>query len=389
MKIATKVCFAVLASLLVVPLVACGGGAPPTTPPPPTPTGNQPPKITSLTAEATTLLLNTETKITCNVSEPDGDVLTYKWEANGGDITGTLNNIAVWQAPNFTGKFIVKVTVSDKDGADYKSLELSVLANRPPVISSLTAVPARLQRGETSTITCLASDPDGDVLTATSYTWTISGGTLTGTGPAVTWKAPDSLGNFTVSVTVNDGKGGTTESICTIVVATPEVTVILTPLASESGSIYYGDGIISSFRIGDNAKNVGVRPYFSYDITGLVGATIKEAKLSFTVKEIVDNPWGSFVPPYLYFDTVDYGARALQAPDFSLVQSAYTQRESFSSQIPNEVDVKLYLTRALEPPIKPRFQVRLRLQPENGTDFNGKDNYIELNPTTLTVTYVK
>ena len=190
-------------------------------------------------------------------------------------------------------------------------------------------------------------------------------------------------------MTVNDGKGGTTESICTIVVATPEVTVILTPLASESGSIYSGGSIISSFRIGDNANNFGARPYFSYDITGLVGATIKEAKLSFTVKEIVNNPWVSFVPPYLYFDTVDYGARALQAADFYLAQSAYTQRESFSSQIPNEVDVKLYLTRALEPPIKPRLQVRLRLQPENGTDFNSKDNYIELNPTTLTVTYVK
>ena len=343
--------------------------------------------IASLTPEATTILTNTETKITCSASEPDGDVLTYKWEANGGDITGTLNNTAVWQAPNFTGKFIVKVTVSDKDGADYKSLELSVQANRPPVISSLTAVPARLQRGETSTITCLASDPDNDTPT---YTWSApGGGTISGTGNTATWKAPDSLGNFTVSVTVSDGKGGTTESICTIVVATPEVTVILTPLASESGSIYSGGSIISSFRIGDNANNFGVRPYFSYDITGLVGATIKEAKLSFTVKEIVNNPWVSFVPPYLYFDTVDYGARALQAADFYLAQSAYTQRESFSSQIPNEVDVKLYLTRALEPPIKPRFQVRLRLAPENGTDFNSKDNYIELNPTTLTVTYVK
>jgi hypothetical protein len=387
MKIATKVCFAVLASLLVVPLVACGGGAPPTTTPPPTPTGNQPPVIASLTPEATTLLTNTETKITCSASDPDGDTLTYTWSATGGTITGTLNNIAVWQAPNFVGEFTVTVTVSDgKGGTAAQSLTLSVLANRPPVISSLTAVPARLQRGETSTITCSASDPDGDTPTCT---WLASGGTLTGTGPAVIWKAPDTLGNFTVSVTVNDGKGGTTESICTIVVATPEVTVILAPLTGESGSIYSGGSIISSFRIGDNANNFGVRPYFSFDITGLVGATIKEAKLSFTVKEIVNNPWVSFVPPYLYFDTVDYGARALQAADFYLAQSAYTQRESFSSQIPNEVDVKLYLTRALEPPIKPRFQVRLRLQPENGTDFNSKDNYIELNPTTLTVTYVK
>lgn len=106
MKTVTKVYFVVLASLLVVPLVACGGGGAPATPTTPTTAKNQPPKITSLTAEATTLLPKMETKITCNVSEPDGDKLTFTWEANGGTIllTGTADNFTVLGSTGFYRK---------------------------------------------------------------------------------------------------------------------------------------------------------------------------------------------------------------------------------------------------------------------------------------------
>jgi len=384
-----KACFIAFALLLVVaPLAACGGPAPPPTPPP-TPTAkNQPPVITSLTAEATTLLLNKETKITCNVSEPDGDKLTFKWEANGGTILGTTpdNSAAFWKAPDFTGKFIVKVTVSDKDGADYKSLELSVQANRPPVISSLTPVPAKLQRGETSTITCLASDPDNDELT---YTWKVSGdsGSITGTGKTVTWKAPNSLGNFEIKVTVEDGKGGTANSSCSIVVATPELTVILTPVLTplaESGTVPSSGAIDpSSFRIGDNAQNYGVRPYFSYDISGLLAsAEIKQATLNFTERTTIGTPFLS--TPYLFVDRVDYGVRALQGGDFSL--PIMGQVAKYDSQPPREINVISYLKDALQYQ-KPRLQFRLRLGLDQ--NFNSKDDYIEFSKVELTVVYTK
>jgi hypothetical protein len=381
MKIATKICFAVLASLLVVPLVACGGGGAPPPPPPSAPTGNQPPVIASLTAETPVLIPTTVTKITCNASDPDGDVLAYTWSATGGTISGTLNNIAVWKAPDFVGEFTVSVTVDDgKGGTVAKSCTLSVQANRRPVVSSVTAEPAKLQRGETSTVTCLASDPDDDTLT---YAWSATGGTITGTGNIVTWKAPSVVGEFVVSVSVKDDKGGITESSCRIVVQIPEVTAIRTPLSNESGSVYYDGTLTPTFKIGDNANNVGVRAYFSFDVSDLAGAEIKAAKLSFTVKETVGNPW--FAPPFLYAEQVEYGPRSLQPADFHL--DSVLEIAKLQSTTPGELDVYLGVSKVIRPPEKPRFQVRLRL----ATNHNGnnQDDYIEFSKAELTITYVK
>lgn len=382
MKTVAKACFVALAVLLMVaPVLACGGPEAPPAPPPsePTPTGNQPPVVTSLTPEATVLIPEAVTNITCEASDPDGDTLTYTWKATGGTISA-IDDVASWRAPDFAGEFEISVTVDDgRGGTAAKSLTLTVQANQRPVVTSITAEPATLEREETSTITCVASDPDGDTLT---YTWEASGGTVTGTGNIVTWKAPSDAGEFVISVSVDDAKGGIAESSCRIVVGIPEVTVILTPLPDESGSIYYDGDMITSFRIGDNDNNVGVRPYFSFDITELVGAEIKEAKVSFTVKEIVNNPW--FVPPSLYVDDVDYGAQALQAADFHLTG---TQVAQFSSEPPGETDVYLRITQALRPPVKPRLQIRLRLATDN--NLNSQEDYIEFTKAELTVTYVK
>lgn len=383
MRIVAKACFVVLAMLLIVtPLLACGApeAPPPPEPAPPTPADNQLPVVTSLIPEATMLIPGAVTKITCVASDPDGDTLTYTWKATGGDISAT-EDIASWRAPNFAGEFVISVIVDDgRGGTAAKSYTLTVTTNQRPVVSSITARPATLERGETSTITCEASDPDGDTLT---YTWEAIGGTVTGTGNIVTWEAPSAGGEFVISVRVDDGKGGIASSSCRIVVQIPEVTVILTPLPGESGSIYYDGDIITSFRIGDNANNVGVRPYFSFDITELADAEIIEAKLSFTVKETVNNPW--FVPPTLYVDDVEYGARALLPADFHL--EAVLQLAQFSSEPPGEVDVYLGITRALRPPVKPRYQVRLRLASDN--NLNSQEDYIEFTTAELAVTYIK
>lgn len=379
MKRVTKVCFMALAFLLMVtPLVACGGAE---TPQPETPTGNQPPVISSLTAESPTITPNAETKITCNASDADGDELTYTWSATAGTITA-YNTFIFWEAPDFVGEFTVSVTVDDgRGGTAARDCTITVVTNQRPVVSSLTAEPATLQPEETSTITCSASDPDGDELT---YTWTASGGTISGTGKIVTWQAPSVVGEFVISVSINDGKeGGITESSCRIVVAIPETTTILTPLASESGSVYYTGDIISAFRIGDNDKNDGVRPYFSFDITGLAGAEIKEAKLTFTVKEIAGDPW--FTPPFLYVEYVSYYApRALQGADFHL--TSY-EVEKLSLEIPGEVDVHLRLAQAVRSPGKPRLQMRLRLATNN--NLNSQEDYIEFSQVELIVTSVK
>jgi hypothetical protein len=90
--------------------------------------------------------------------------------------------------------------------------------NQPPVIDSLTAEKEILTLAETQ-IVCQASDADGDTLT---YQWSADGGTITGEGSTITWAAPDTSDNYTIKVTVSDGKGGAvTQSIGIAAISKP------------------------------------------------------------------------------------------------------------------------------------------------------------------------
>jgi hypothetical protein len=94
-------------------------------------------------------------------------------------------------------------------------LTIGVAVNHPPVIDSLTTEPQKVKKAMTSTIKCLASDPDGDEL---SYTWSANGGNISGEGSVVTWVAPNTFGTYTIIVTVTDGRGGETTKSIDIVV---------------------------------------------------------------------------------------------------------------------------------------------------------------------------
>ena len=98
--------------------------------------------------------------------------------------------------------------------------------NQPPVVVNLTASPNSLTiRPDTEasndrcTLTCVASDPNGD---AVNFSWHATSGSIIGTGSAVTWVAPSVLQGysgpeqamFAISVTVDDGKGGTASAEC-------------------------------------------------------------------------------------------------------------------------------------------------------------------------------
>ena len=108
--------------------------------------------------------------------------------------------------------------------------------NNPPEITSLTANPASVGLGGSSTIACIATDPDGDTLT---YDWTATSGTISGEGDTITWVAPNEEGTYTVRVTVADGRGGVAEEICSVAVgvATGWINVTSTP---EGANVYLG-----------------------------------------------------------------------------------------------------------------------------------------------------
>lgn len=105
------------------------------------------------------------------------------------------------------------------------------LFNKPPSITSLTPSATEVARGESCTVTCVATDPDGDVIT---YAWSATGGAILGTGGTVTWTAPTTEGSYSVSVTVTDGETDAVSDSCNIqVVNTPPVIASLTPSSTD------------------------------------------------------------------------------------------------------------------------------------------------------------
>jgi hypothetical protein len=64
-------------------------------------------------------------------------------------------------------------------------------------------------------VTCDASDADDDEL---SYSWSVNGGSITGTGCEVVWTAPEQAGTFAITVIATDTYGGSdTETLVTVV----------------------------------------------------------------------------------------------------------------------------------------------------------------------------
>lgn len=78
--------------------------------------------------------------------------------------------------------------------------------NHSPTIVSLTANPqSPIEVNQSTTITCLATDQDGDTLI---YSWNKTGGTITGSGSTITWTAPAISETYAITCTVSDGNGG-------------------------------------------------------------------------------------------------------------------------------------------------------------------------------------
>ena len=166
---------------------------------------NNDPTISSLQAEEDPVTPSGSREVECVASDPDGDSLTYTWSATAGTFSGT-GPITTWMAPDIPGTYAITVKVTDGRGGEATmQLTVDVLVNHPPVIESLTAEPSPVKQGKTSTIECVASDPDGDEL---SYLWSAARGNISGQGSAVTWTAPNTCGSYVITVTVADSRGG-------------------------------------------------------------------------------------------------------------------------------------------------------------------------------------
>jgi hypothetical protein len=87
---------------------------------------NAPPVITGFEAEETGCRTSAKMEVECTACDPDCDMLTYRWEATGGEIEGDGPSI-LWISPDETGIFTITVRVIDsRGGVAQQSLDIEV-----------------------------------------------------------------------------------------------------------------------------------------------------------------------------------------------------------------------------------------------------------------------
>lgn len=367
---------------LVLPVgcVKVAQQAPPT---PTAPAGNVPPVIASLTAAQNQSYPGGTVNLQSVVSDPNGDSINFKWTATGGEFVENGRANTTWRAPKEFGSYEIKLTVDDgKGGTAQSTAQITVSANHAPTISGLTAEPPALQFASRTTLTCVASDQDGDPV---QYKWEAREGTLSGEGNRVSWTSPSKGGNYSVFVIASDGKGAETRQEIVIPVAAPSGLQTFNLVPRESGTVTSeGDRDSSIFKAGDDEKNIGYRAFFSYNIFPLMGMDIKQAKLKFIGGRVVgDDPFdpitgvGGFQVMHITYGNI--------LPKFGIVDGGPFQRsEAYRNKEIVEVDVTPELVTAVDNRLE-RFQAEAAFM-KRTTNGNNIAQYLQWTDVVLEVT---
>ncbi len=162
---------------------------------------NSDPVIVGVSVSSDRIFPSTTCEIACEAKDDDGDALSYSWETGKGETVGEGPTIK-WTAPDSEGLYRLTATVSDgRNGTVEYTTSLTVKANREPQVEELSAVAEIIAPGDSTVISCKASDADGDQIT---YDWSATAGETFGEGSAIIWLAPEEPGAYSVEVSVRD-----------------------------------------------------------------------------------------------------------------------------------------------------------------------------------------
>ena len=176
----------------------------------------------------------------------EGDPITFGLDAGAppwlsidpvsGVITGTPPSDASIGGPGSDGVYVITLIGTDSNGDSVSTMIDFTITNPPPVTSGLEDQEDTAGTSFTMETAGSFSDPDGDTLTfsATGLPAGLSIDPVTGeiTGiidGGATSGGPHGNGIYTVSVTADDGQGGTVTATFTLTVADPPSPVVPVP----------------------------------------------------------------------------------------------------------------------------------------------------------------
>jgi len=216
----------------------------------------------------------------------------------------------------------------------------------PPVIEFFTASPDTITAGESTTLSWgLVSNATGVV---------IDQGIGGVPSPDSRVVSPATTTTYTMTAI---GLGGTTTASVTVTV---KHTVTLDTVAGETGQVVETGGSAASLWVGDTYANVGSRGFMSFDISGLAGKTVTEAKLNFPGPDIDGDPFADLAG--LWIGKTSYTWPPPYAP-------AATAMTGTQYSTPAEITITSFVAPEVSGGA-PRFQVTLHF---NGNTNNDND----------------
>jgi hypothetical protein len=191
---------------------------------------NHAPRIKAIAADSVAVVFGQRIDIYCTANDRELDQLEFDWII-GVDTVAYDTAIYEWTAPDSEGVFTIYCYVSDGVAAAvYDSVTFTVTEsiNHAPEILDLSALRTVVLSGDSTVISCEASDPDGDDLV---YTWRTDGGTIIGDDSTAKWHAPQQVGYYFIYCDISDSRGGMDADSLGIVVVDSSGSQVGTPVA--------------------------------------------------------------------------------------------------------------------------------------------------------------
>jgi len=165
----------------------------------------------------------------------------WYWEFAGGTpATSTLENPTVTYST--IGTYQVKLTVTNSDGSDTKTVEnlievAAVPVIKTPPVADFTASQTNINSGDTINFSDISTNAP------TSWSWTFAGGTpstSTEKNPSITYA---SAGNYSVSLTATNADGSDSKTVSGYITVTDPVLEPVANFASNKNKVIEGEQV--------------------------------------------------------------------------------------------------------------------------------------------------